>query len=299
MLFVVTGGAGFIGSHLVKELLKRGEKVIVIDNLHTGSLENLRGLDVRFIEGQARKIADINEKLNGIFHLGIYSSSPMYRENKGLIKEAIEDWIGVMEFARKQDIRVVLASSSSLYNGNPIPWKEDMRIIPTDFYTETRYVMERLARVYNEFYGLECVILRLFSVYGSKEEYKGRYANLVSQFLWSIRKNNPPIIFGDGSQTRDFVWVGDVVKAFLLGMEKEISYDVFNVGFGKNYSLNELVRVINRTLGKNVEPRYVPNPIKNYVMHTLADTSKAEQVLGFKARMKLEDGVKILALNHE
>jgi len=170
-----------------------------------------------------------------------------------------------------------------------------MRIIPSDFYTEGRYAMERIAEVYNKLYGLKCIVLRLFSVYGPREEYKGKYANLVSQFLWSINKDEQPIIFGDGTQTRDFIWVKDVVKAYLLAMEKDIDFDVFNVGTGKNYSLNEVVEIINKTLGKNVKPKYVENPIKNYVFHTLADTTKAENVLKFKAKVSLEDGIKILA----
>ena len=295
MAFIVTGGAGFIGSHIVEELVKKGEDVIVIDNLHTGNLENIKEFDVEFLNGRAKEISSIKKSVNGIFHLGIYSSSPMYKENRSLVNEALEDFIHVMEFAKENNIKVVLTSSSSIYNGNPIPWKENTRIIPSDFYTEGRYAMERIAEVYNKLYGLKCITLRLFSVYGPREEYKGKYANLVSQFLWSINKDEQPIIFGDGTQTRDFIWVKDVVKAYLLAMEKDIDFDVFNVGTGKNYSLNEVVEIINQILGKNVKPKYVENPIKNYVFHTLADTTKAENVLKFKAKVSLEDGIKILA----
>lgn len=295
MAFIVTGGAGFIGSHLVEELVNRGEEVVVIDNLHTGSIENIKGFDVELIKGRAKEISSVKKAIDGIFHLGIYSSSPMYKENRFLINEAMEDFVHVMEFAKEKKVKVVLASTSSIYNGNPIPWKEDMKIVATDFYTETRYAMERIAEVYNKLFGVSCLALRLFSVYGPREEYKGKYANLVSQFLWSIKRDEPPVIFGDGSQSRDFVWVKDVVEAFILAMEKDIGFDVFNVGFGKNFSLNEVVSIINKTLGKNIKPKYVPNPIKNYVYHTLADTSKAEKLLGFKAKVSLEEGIKKLA----
>lgn len=294
MVFLVTGGAGFIGSHVVEELVKKGENVIVIDNLHTGSLENIKDFDVEFVRGRAKEITSIKKPIDGVFHIGIYSSSPMYRENRFLMSEAIEDFIHIMEFAKERDAKVVLTSSSSVYNGNPIPWKEDMKIIPMDFYTEARYAMERVAEVYNKLFGVRCVVLRLFSVYGPREKYKGKYANLVSQFLWSIKRNEAPLVFGDGTQTRDFIWVKDVVKAYMLAMEKDIDFDIFNVGTGKNYSLNELVKIINKILGKNIKPKYVPNPIENYVYHTLANTSKAEKLLGFKARVSLEEGIRKL-----
>jgi len=222
----------------------------------------------------------------------------MYKENRFLISEAVEDFIHIMEFAKKHDAKVLLTSSSSIYNGNPIPWKEDMRIVPIDFYTEARYAMERIAEVYNKLFGVRCVVLRLFSVYGPRERHKGKYANLVSQFLWSIERGEQPIIFGDGTQTRDFIWVKDVVKAYMLAMENDITFDIFNVGTGKNHSLNELVEIINKILGKNVKPKYVPNPIKNYVYHTLADTTKAEKFLGFKAKVGLEEGVRELVKLH-
>lgn len=292
MKFVVTGGAGFIGSNLVRHLVENGHKVVVIDNFHTGRPSTLKDLDVRIIQGNSSEIAKLNEAVDGVFHLGIYSSSPMYRNDRNLVAKAINDFIVLMEYAKKYRVKVVFASTSSIYNGNPIPWREDMPIIPTDFYTEARYAMERLAEVYYKLYGVRCIALRLFSVYGEREEYKGKYANLVSQFLWAALKGEAPVIYGDGSQTRDFIYVGDVVEAFVKAMEADIDFDIFNVGTGKNYSLNELVSLLSKILGKEVKPKYVENPIKNYVMHTLADTSKAEQKLGFRAKVSLEEGIR-------
>ena len=153
--------------------------------------------------------------------------------------------------------------------------------------------MERVADVYNQLYGVEAVACRLFSVYGEFEEHKGKYANLVSQFIWSIMKNEPPVIFGDGTQTRDFIYVGDVVDGLIKAAEyKANRFEVFNLGYGKNYSLNQLVEMINRVLGKNIKPKYVENPIKNYVMHTLADITKAREKLGFQPEVSLEEGIK-------
>ena len=292
MKFLVTGGAGFIGSHLVRRLIKEGNEVIVMDNFHTGRLDTLKGLDVEIIRGDVKEIQKLEEKVDGVFHLGIYSSSPMYKTDRRLVVRAIEDFVTLMEYTKKHNTKIVFASTSSIYNGNPIPWKEDMPVIPTDFYTEARYSMERLNEVYHKLYGIEAIALRLFSVYGEREEHKGRYANLVSQFVWSALKKDRPIIYGDGSQTRDFIYVGDVVEAFVKAMNSDVVFDVFNVGTGKNYSLNQLIKIIGKIMKREIDVEYVENPIKNYVIHTLADTSKAEKVLGFKAKINLEEGIK-------
>ncbi len=293
MAFIVTGGAGFIGSHLVEDLLKKGEKVTVIDNLHTGSLNNIKGMDAEFVKGRSKEILSINKRVDGIYHLGIYSSSPMYKENRFLLGEAIEDFIAVMEFAKKHGTKVVLTSSSSIYNGSPTPWKEDADLAPSDFYTEGRIAMERIAAVYDKMYGTKCSIIRPFSVYGPREESKGKYANLVSQFLWDMKNDKSPVIYGDGTQARDFIWVEDIVKAFTLAMEKE-TIGAFNAGTGKSHSLNHVIKIKNKLLGKDIKPTYVPNDIKNYVKETLAHTEKSEKTLGFKAKVDLEEGIKRL-----
>ena len=136
--------------------------------------------------------------------------------------------------------------------------------------------------------------MRFFSVYGPKEKYKGRYANIVSQFLWTMAKDERPIIFGDGSQTRDFIHVADIVEALILTMKKDFEYEIFNAGTGVAHSFNDIVKLLNKALGKDIKPIYKPNPIKNYVQHTLADTSKAESVLGFNAKIPLKTGIKYI-----
>ncbi|MCD6089204.1 NAD-dependent epimerase/dehydratase family protein [Candidatus Bathyarchaeota archaeon] len=291
MKIIVTGGCGFIGSNLVERLVKDGYSVVVFDNLHTGNLENIKGLDVEFFNESYSKLTDLVSEADVVFHLGIPSSSPMYKENPRLVGEAINDAIEIFEYAKKTGCKVVYASSSSIYNGNKIPYREDMPIYVTDFYTECRYAIERLAKLYNILYGVKSVGLRFFSIYGPKERYKGRYANIVSQFLWAMQKDEPPIIFGDGTQTRDFTHVYDVVDALILAWKKNFECEIFNVGTGVAHSFNEVVELINKILGKNIKPVYKPNPIKNYVYHTLADTTKAEKMLGFKAKISLEEGL--------
>jgi UDP-glucose 4-epimerase len=290
MRFVVTGGAGFIGSHLAEALVRRGHEVVVLDNLTLGKIENVpRG--VKAIVARTSMIKTWNLKCDCVFHLGMPSSSPMYKNNPKLVGETINDAIALFDYASKKKVKVVVASTSSIYNGNPLPWREDMPIHVTDFYTECRYAIERLARLYHDLYGLKVIILRLFSVYGPREEHKGEYANVISQMIWSVMRREPFIVYGDGNQSRDFIYVGDVVEAFIKAMESDIDYDIFNVGFGKNYSFNEVAKMISDALGREVRLVHKPNPIKNYVYHTLADTTKAEKVLGFKAKTPLREGI--------
>lgn len=291
MEIIVTGGCGFIGSNLAERLLKEGYSVKVFDNMHTGDPSNLKGLAVKIFRDSYNKMDSLIQEPGMIFHLGIPSSSPMYKNDPTLIGEAINDAIGIFEFAKKNGCKVVYASSSSLYNGNKPPYCEDMPIYVTDYYTECRYAIERLAKLYNTLHGVKSVSLRFFSVYGPKEKYKGKYANIVTQFLWAMLKNEQPLIFGDGTQTRDFVYVGDVVEALMLAMEKDFECEIFNVGTGVAYSFNEIVDLLNEKLGKNIRPIRKPMPITNYVFETLADTTKAQKILGFKAKITLEEGI--------
>jgi UDP-glucose 4-epimerase len=294
---VVTGGCGFIGSHLAERLVKEDNTVIVVDNLSTGSLQNIKGLKVNFLNEPYNKISSLASEIDTIFHLGMPSSSPMYRLNPNLVGEAIIDAIAIFEYAKGNGCRVVYASSSSVYNGNEIPYREDMPILVKDYYTECRYAIERLAELYNTLYGVKTAGLRLFSVYGPREESKGRYANIVSQFLWALRKNDIPVIYGDGTQTRDFIYVDDVVEAFILTKNKDFEHGIFNVGTGVSRSFNDVIDVLNEELGKNVNPEYVPNPIKNYVLNTLADPSKTENTLEFKAKISLQEGISKLNIS--
>lgn len=287
---LVTGGAGFIGSNLVEALVDEHE-VAVLDNLHTGSLKNLEAVrrDIQMIKGSCNDCMSFNLKPDVIFHLGIPSSSPMYKEEPRMVGNAINGMISILELARRSgSSKVVFASSSSLYNGVPVPHREDAAIHITDYYTEARLAMERLAELYSKLYEIDYAGMRFFSVYGPHEEAKGRYANIVTQFFWEMKSGRGPIIFGDGSQTRDFTHVQDVVDALIMASKRGTG--IFNVGTGKAHSFNDVVSLLNLKLGQDLKPTYGQNPIKNYVMHTQADTTKAEAI-GIEAKVSLSEGV--------
>jgi len=295
MKIVVTGGAGFIGSHLVDKLIKLGHNITLVDNLSTGNLANLE---------QYSKLTDINfniklffkdntDHYDLIYHLGMPSSSPLYKKNPLLVSKTVEEAIYMYEYAKQYKTKVILISSSSLYNGNKLPFHEFMDVYPFDYYTECRYYIERVAKLYNQLHKVPSIILRLFSVYGPREHYKKQYANMLTQILWNIMENRSPIIYGDGTQTRDFIYIDDVIRAFLLAKDKSfIGVPIFNIGTGVSYSFNQVITIINKLLNKNIKPTYVPNPIKNYVYHTRACTNEAKSLLKFKAKISLPAGIK-------
>lgn len=283
--YIVTGGAGFIGSNLAKKLKSTGSDVVIVDNFMTGSMENLTECDFEVLK-DTEKINEV-KGVDAIFHLGIPSSSPMYRNNRHLLGKAISDFITIFEYAKEHNIKVVYASSSSVYNGNKPPFREDMTIFPTDFYTEGRYAMERIARVYFDFYGVKSIGLRPFSVYGDNEKSKGKYANLVSQIFWAKEKGENFDVYNKGAALRDLVHVDDAVRAFIMAMDTDFGYEIFNLGTGKGYTINEIIKAIGL---KNY--KYVDNPLKNYVNETLADTKKAEEKLKFKTEIDVMDYIR-------
>ena len=298
--YIVTGGAGFIGSNLVHDLVSKGHDVIVVDSMQTGSRELLRGLKVEIHEMPFHEFYRKGgwKGIDGIYHLGKPSASPMYRESRDRLLESVQGSVAALEMAREVGVKLVAASTSSVYNGLHPPHREDMATGPTDFYSEARIFEERNASVYELLYGVKWNEMRFFSVYGPGEQFKKGYANLVTQFLWAARRGEQPVIYGDGEQKRDFVYVADVVNALELAMKSEHS-GIYNVGTGVSYALNQAVKMIEDELGVKVMPRYVPNPIKNYVMETQASTEKAERNLGFRAGMGLREGIRLIAQHYK
>lgn len=303
MKILVTGGAGFIGSNLVEELVKE-HSIVVLDNFHTGSYQNLENVknQITIINCSCDNIFrldTLNTDIDIIFHFGIPSSSPMYKENPLFTGKAINGTISIFEFAKKHKIeKIIYASSSSLYSGINPPatgHREDMNIRVTDYYTEARLAIERIAKLYNILHGIRSVGLRFFSVYGPGERYKGQYANIITQFLWDMKEGKSPIIYGDGKQQRDFTYVKDVVDACTLlanrlNLDSNINHGIFNVGTGTSKSFNNIVEILNYKLGTGIRPVYINMPIKNYVDRTLADITEIKR-LGYKPKYSIEQGI--------
>ncbi len=292
MRVIVTGGAGFIGSHVVDELVRRDYQVVVIDSLLLGNIRYIKGLiDEEAIEFYGTEVRHIIHKLGRadvVIHLGQPSSSPMYLQNEAYIKDVIHDMLSILEWATRYDARVILGSTSSLYNTNPIPWRENMPIHVTDFYTEAKYFCERLCELYAKREGVECIALRFFSVFGEREEHKGVYANLLTQLIWCGLRGDTFYVYGDGKQSRDLIYVKDVVTAIVKAIEfddwsKIHKFEVFNVGSGFAYSVRDMVKLLSN-FGLNVKIRTGIREPQFYIRHTLADTTKAKEKLGFEPR---------------
>lgn len=288
---LVTGAAGFVGRHLVRACLARGWEVV--------------GMDVRpapedggtFFHGDFSDREDVRravKDMDYVFHEGAVSSSPMFEPDPSRgVEVNVMGGLYLLHAAADAGVgRVVHASTSSIYGDLPVPWREDMVLrAPPNLYAASKLAFEQLAQTYTARGDLDTVGLRYFSIYGPGEESKGQYANMISQFLWTMRKGERPVVYGDGTQTRDFTHVDDIVRANLLALETKAVGEVFNVGTGRETSINSLVRTLAELLGKETAPQYCPNPIRNYVSRTLADSSKAEKRLGFRATIPFRDGV--------
>ncbi len=291
MKCIVTGGAGFIGSRLVKRLVLEGNEVLAIDNLHSGNTANLTGIDCSFFKVDSKRIDIAGVVPDVIFHLGMYSASAYYNEDPQLMAEVVDGAIAVFEFALKHNAKVVVTSTSSVYHGLEPPHYEAMTLNVAGLYTEGRIAMERLARFYHDRHGLKTVALRPFSVYGAGSECKGKYANIANRFLLNIIGKDHPVTYGGGSARRDFVDVNDVVWAFMRAARVDLpDFEVFNVGTGKAWSINQLKDKIEKVVGRRPEAPSVPVP-PTYPAITCADTMKAESLLGFRAAIDLDEGL--------
>jgi len=301
MKFLVTGGAGFIGSNLVECLLKRGYKVKVIDNFSTGKKENIREFinDIELIEGDIVHYRSALKAVDGvdvILHQAALPSVPRSINDPIASNEAnIAGTLNILEAAREKKVfKVVVASSSSVYGDSPVlPKREDMLVNPLSPYAVTKLATEQYALVYHKVFGLKTIALRYFNVFGPKQDPTSQYSAVIPKFITAILKNQRPTIYGDGLTSRDFTYVENVVEANILcGINENVSGEIFNCACHGQTSLNELVGSINKILGKKIEPIYAdfrPGDIK----HSFADISKIENMVGFKPKINFEEGLKL------
>lgn len=299
MAYLVTGGAGFIGSHITEELIKRGDEVIVLDNMYSGRAENIAvNPKAVFIDGsiQDKEILDsICTKYNieGIFHLAAVASVQKSIENPALVHDVnVTGTLNVLEAARKHGVRkVVLSASAAAYGDNPVfPKREDMLPEPLSPYAVSKIASEMYCKTYAELYDMQTISIRYFNVFGPRQDPNGEYAAVIPKFTEKICAGESPTVFGDGEQTRDFVYVKDVARANILAMDSDVC-GLFNIGTVVQTSLNNLAKMIMDAAGVSVEMKYEPARDGD-VRHSVADISKAQTELGYTPEWGLADGIK-------
>jgi nucleoside-diphosphate-sugar epimerase len=297
---LVTGGAGFIGSHLVDELVAADCDVTVLDNLSTGHLSNLKHIENRitFYEGDIRDqeiLIKASIDCDIIFHQAAVVSVPQ-TVNHPVDSAMVNDMgtLYVLEAARKNNVkRVVLASSCAIYGDDPdLPKQENMNPKPQSPYAVQKLTGEFYARLYFELYGLETVCLRYFNVYGPRQDPSSPYSGVISIFMTKASDGNSPVIYGDGNQYRDFIFVKDVVKANLLAANgSEAKGKIFNIGTGRHVHVNELWEMICQLADQNIKPKYEQDRPGD-IRESVANIDYAKNSLGFEPDYSFEKGIK-------
>ena len=297
---LVTGGGGFIGSNLARALIARGDRVRVLDNFSTGDRANLEGLDVEVVEGELRSYERVHAAVRGaevVFHLGALGSVPRSVQDP-LTSSAVnvEGTLNVLLAARDEGIRrVVFSSSTSVYGtSRTLPTSEAQPPDPISPYGVAKLAAERycvsFSRVYDSF---ETVVLRYFNVFGPRQSPFSQYAAVVPLFVTAIAGGEPVTIFGDGEQSRDFTYVGNVVDATLLAADAAgASGRIFNIAAGSPASVNEVADTIGRILGKPVERRHL-EPRTGDIRDSWGDISAARETLGWEPTVGLEEGLRL------
>jgi nucleoside-diphosphate-sugar epimerase len=302
MIYLVTGGAGFIGSNIVKELLQRGEKVRVLDNFSTGKRENILlykgNPNLQIIEGDLRSFHVVRDAVKGVdfvLHEGALPSVPRSIHDPITTNDVnILGTLNVLEASKEFKVkRVVFASSSSVYGDSEILTKtENLAVAPLSPYAVSKYAAERYCQIYYQIYGLETVCLRYFNVFGPNQDPTSQYSAVIPKFIRAVYENTQPVIYGDGTQSRDFTFVTNNVEAnFLACTAQGVAGEVFNIACGVKYTLNELMQEINKVLGREVKPVFDHDRTGD-VKHSLADISKAEKLLGYKVKVDFSEGIR-------
>ena len=300
MNFLVIGGAGFIGSRLVNLLLEEKHEVTVIDNLHSGKLENLANfqnkidfynIDVRDHE----KIKPIASKSDGIFHFAALTNVlESFTKQDEYYAVNVQGTQNILDIAKQFDLKVVFASSAAVYgNAKKIPIKEDTERNPLNPYGQTKLNGEHLCEKYSQM-GTRIAVLRFFNVYGKGQN--PAYAGVISKFLENVSNGKPPIIYGNGTQARDFVFVDDVAEANLLAMKSNSSGKFINVGTGIKTSIRELAEMIIKISMQNIKPIYV-DAKEGDIKNSQADITLAHELLKWSPKTKIEDWLKTMQNN--
>lgn len=297
--FLVTGGAGFIGSNLTEKLLEDSHTVRVLDNLSTGKEENIKGLidSIEFVKGDLREVSAVEAAVKGmdyVIHLAALGSVPRSVEDPATTHEVnATGTLNILNASKDAGVkRVVYASSSSVYGDTPVlPKREDMNTAPLSPYAVSKLCGEHYCRAFYKVYGLETVALRYFNVYGKRQDPDSQYAAVIPKFITALLEERSASIYGNGEQTRDFTFVDDCNQANIKAcFAKDAAGAFLNVGSGSRISINELFRKIRDAAGKDIEPVHV-EPRKGDVRDSLADIKKAMKLLNYEPAFNINDGI--------
>jgi len=299
--FLVTGGAGFIGSNICKELISQGCFVRVVDNLLTGKKSNLASIidKIEFIQadmGDAEVAQSAMKDIDVVLHQGALPSVPRSVDDPAAThRHCVDATFTLLLAARDAGIkRFVYASSSSAYGDTPtLPKVESMTPSPLSPYAAAKLVGEYYCSVFYEVFGLETISLRYFNVFGPHQDPASQYAAAIPAFVTAILKDEPPTIYGDGEQSRDFTYVDNVVEANLLAARaKQTKGEVINVACGEAVTVNAIIALINELLGRNINPTYT-DPRPGDVKHSLADITLAKKLIGYKTKVPFKQGLQL------
>lgn len=303
---LVTGGCGLVGSTTIDLLLQhhKPERIVILDNLDRGTIGNVeRALQdprVELVKGDIRDVATVNrvtEGMDAVIHMATLRITACAEQPRAALETMCDGSYNVLEAAHAKGVKkFVTASSASIYGlADVFPTKEGHHPYNNrTWYGASKIMLEGLLRSFNDMYGLPYVALRYFNVYGPRMDIYGKYTEVLIRWMERIEAGQPPLIFGDGKQTMDFVYIDDVARSNILALQSDKSDNVYNVASGVETSLNDLAYALLRVMGSNMQPEYGPERKVNPVSRRLADTTAAERDLGFKAEVDLDEGLRRL-----
>jgi UDP-glucose 4-epimerase len=303
---LVTGGCGLVGSTTIDLLLRdhAPAKIVIFDNLVRGTLANvetaLKDPRVTLVQGDIRDVAAVHKVTKGmdaVIHMATLRITACAAEPREALEVMCDGSFNVLEAAQAAGVKkFVTASSASVYGlADTFPTTEDHHPYNNrTWYGASKVMLEGLLRSFNDMYGLPYVALRYFNVYGPRMDIHGKYTEVLIRWMERIAAGQPPLILGDGKQTMDFIYIDDIARANILALQSDLGDDVFNVASGTETSLNDLAAALLKVMGSDLKPEYGPERKVNPVSRRLADTTKAEKMLGFRAEVDLEEGLRRL-----
>ena len=305
MKIIVTGGAGFVGSHLTELLIKNGHFPIIIDNLNTGKFKYIKKFvdegKADFIKLDIRNFNNLMKlpKCSAVIHLAAIASVIESIDNPSFVNDVnVNGTLNVLEFCRKKKIKkFIFTSSAAIFGNNESKITESSPTVPTTVYGSSKLTGEQYCRIYSELFGITTIILRPFNIYGPRQN--DTYAGVITKFLNRLKKNKPPIIFGTGKQTRDFIHAHDVARAFFLALGyNKTKFDVFNLGTGKSTSINTLARYfLNSTKKRSMRPIH-RKAIPGIIIYNSMNNTKLKKGLGLIPSVSLKQGLSDLIINN-